>query len=415
MKTQTRFHMKKALTYLAIATISSFLWSACSDYDKPDFKTSEVFPSSIEATSDSHVISQDQDITIANHVLGYPSTKSINPDADIQYVLRESTTRSSENCRDTLAYICNFPNDEGFVIVSADNRVYPVLAFSKESNFSYENKIAKENFIDNIDAYISNANANATTSYSFDADSFDSCYAVNPIIKTSIGQGAPWNKYVEIDNHPGDAAGCVAVATALVMSHTCHKLKYHGVEYPMRSIVEAIQKGQASSSQNSNNSSPQKIVGGYTHDLPTYSYEQAVDSMAKILYWIGKDVGMVYGSQSSANSKRAFDLCKSLNFSIPSGYATYNLTEIVDYLDNNYIVYMRGNNLSSGGGHAWVADGCYFCVDQSNNDKKYNAYIHCDWGWEGSGNGFFTGEVFNLPSRSYAPKNYFAVLRDATL
>lgn len=47
---------------------------------------------------------------------------------------------------------------------------------------------------------------------------------------------------------------------------------------------------------------------------------------------------------------------------IDSGFATFDINDIVCYLKNNYIVYLRGRDYSKNAGHAWVCDGCYFCV-----------------------------------------------------
>lgn len=41
-----------------------------------------------------------------------------------------------------------------------------------------------------------------------------------------------------------------------------------------------------------------------------------------------------------------------------------------------------------------------------------DTYIHCDWGWGGSCNGYYSGSVFSASSYDFTPQNYFAVKRD---
>lgn len=143
--------------------------------------------------------------------------------------MNEHLTRGSANLSDTLAYVVNYPKNGGFVIVASSNRVYPVLAFSDDGNFSFENEISKTNFIENIGAYLEEADEEA--SYVVSENDFDGCYVVAPTVKTSLSQRSPWNKFV-IEEHPGCPVGCVAVAAAQVMSHSKRTLSYHGVSYP---------------------------------------------------------------------------------------------------------------------------------------------------------------------------------------
>lgn len=60
-------------------------------------------------------------------------------------------------------------------------------------------------------------------------------------------------------------------------------------------------------------------------------------------------------------------------------------------------------------GHAWVSDGCYFCVDAGDRNKITETYLHCDWGYGGSGNGYFSRSVFSSTEGNYRPNKYFAL------
>lgn len=117
---------------------------------------------------------------------------------------------------------------------------------------------------------------------------------------------------------------------------------------------------------------------------------------------------------SGANSENAYYLFKSLGMSIPSGYALFDLNKVAKYINEGHIVYMRGRDDAQYAGHAWVADGCYFCVRKFGSlelEDLYDTYIHCDWGWGGNSNGYFSGEVFSAYIYDFSPMHYFAVKR----
>jgi len=359
----------------------------------------------------SHSISLTEALEISDKVLGLSnSTRNIEKvSPSVQYVMNEHLTRGSANLSDTLAYVINYPEDGGFVIVASSDNVYPVLGFSDTGNFSFDNEIAEANFIANIGAYLEEADTDA--SYTVNENDFDGCYIVSPTVKTSLSQRSPWNKFV-IEEHPGCPVGCVAVAVAQVISHSKRTLLYHGVTYQLKSIITAIDKGSDDdSSDTSESKAARRIINTITPvTLPTYSYEQAVDSMAKLLYWIGKDVDMEYStSGSGAYSYDAYTLCDSLGFNIPSGYSDFDIKKITQYLRDSCIVYMRGRDDDRNAGHAWISDGCRYCVDMTDKTKILDTYIHCDWGWGGSSNGYYSGSVFSASIYDFSPKNYFAV------
>lgn len=354
----------------------------------------------------SRKVSKGDALVIAEKVLKKNRTReAIFNLPTFEYVIGGKNTRSS-SANDTLAYVLNYPDNAGFVIVSADRKVYPVLAFSDEGNFSFDNEIAKANFIDRIGAYIETAESDSTL-YDVSDDDFDSCYATNPMINISLGQESPWDKYV-IQEHPDCLIGCVAVATALVMSHSKNQMYYHNSIVHLKSIITAIEKGRPDISV----VGPKQIPESNTSNQPVYFYEQAVDSMAKLLYLIGKDVHMNYGPEGSwASSWAAYNLLKSLNFSIPTGFVDFDIDQVALYLKDNHIIYLRGS-APDAGGHAWVSDGCHYCVDPNDPSILLDTYIHCDWGWDGYCNGYYSGSVFEVDRFNFTPDSYFPVKRE---
>lgn len=122
------------LLNLLTVSIALFL-CGCSDvYDFPTQENQNVCVS--------RHIDQNEAAEIANKVLKFsPKTRNVAAEVPtFAYVMNESKTRSC-GISDTLAYVINYPNDGGFVIVSTDRSVYPVLGFSDKGRFTFDNDI----------------------------------------------------------------------------------------------------------------------------------------------------------------------------------------------------------------------------------------------------------------------------------
>lgn len=380
----------------------ALILSACSNYVEEPAIESPAFKDLVL----NEKISLDEAIQMADKTLAKEGTRTnLSSFPEIEFITSESKTRSMGN--DTLAYILNYPNETGFAIIATSRNVNPVLGFSDSGHFSLENEIAKENFIDNIEPYIQGTQNNSA--YDINSIDFTGYSEVSPQILISIGQGYPWNKYVTVD-HPNCPAGCVAIAGTLVASHCKNSFRYHGSVHYFKNMIMAINKGQGLEPL-------PPVVGGLSStqgdDLvnPTYTYNQAVDSLAKIIYNIGKDIQTEYSPGSSvAQYQRVYNLLKSLGYNIPSGYANYNLNRVTQYLISDHLIFFSGCIDGQSVGHAWVGDGCKYKLN--SNGEITDSYIHCDWGWNGTGNGYFTGEIFNVISRPYRLQKYFATKRE---
>lgn len=349
-------------------------------------------------------VSEEEAIHIACDKVGDGYATRAISGISVEYVLGDGNVQELQNSgiSDTLAYIVNFPDNKGFAVVASDNRIDPILAFSDNGCFSIENEAAKESFIDNIEDYmLENCNGEPFDEVQTRAVMVD--YTVTPKVKIAIKQTSPYNKYVNVE-HPGCPAGCVAVATTEIMISTESSKKYHGVVYPFYAINKAIV-----ASTGLTDTIRTRIVGGY--ETCKYTYEQALDTLAKIIYWAGKDVNTTYRQNASgAKSTDAYELLKKEGYSVQTDYLSYSYLDVMEYLIDDCVVYMRGRNTEKGTGHAWVADGCKYSENILGSPKaRTRMYIHCCWGWGGYCDGYFYGNVFSPGSRSYKVENYFAV------
>ena len=392
--------MKKC-NYLLFCLVI-FLFFSCEKQAKGDVyvETSESRCAIRENNNSIFRITENRAFEYANIVFNRNKIRSIS-EITVDYVVEQSNARSLS--ADTLAYIFNRGDNEGFVIISSDNRVNPLLAFSDSGHFDNdENPVVHQEFISKLGDYIDANSENDTVSFS--ADFFDGCYAMQSSISGSWDQGDPWNSVVDI-YYPDCLVGCVAVATAIIMTHSKESLFYHGKNFPLARIGAGID-------QNTNNA---RVVGGSgssSNSVVPLPYDSAVSYAAELLYYIGMDVHMDYG-QSVSLAKKDSGLILLRDYSFPLRHnqlMTYNLIDIIDYIRAGDIIYMRGSDINGRGGHAWIADAAMYCVDYET-DETTDGYLYCHWGWGGYCDGFYNGNVFPTANYSFGNMQYFAVDR----
>lgn len=355
-----------------------------------------------------HKLSQEEALRYTNLIWGDSQTRSTS-NVKVDYVIeQEASTRGTTLSNDTVAYIFNWENDNGFAIVSADDRIYPILAYSETGKFVNEKgSLPDLYFTSKIGTYIKEQTASPTGQTIIPDSIFGrnpfpwediltpvAIYKMGPYMSCSWcwnenGSNNQWNKYIEIE-HPGCKIGCVAVATASLMVHCKDHLSYHNTYFPLAEIREGLRYWQ----------------GGPDPNIEPLSRDIAVDYAAQLLYWVGKDVNMNYSPDGSAASPyKASALFKQLGFICPcDNYVPYDLTLAVDFLSSDNLILMsgRGPKVEDGTdtGHSWVADGYRY---SENTKTKYRTpiSIRFDWGMGGYSNGYYSGEVFFAGNATY--------------
>ena len=389
----------KKITYLFFLPIL-FILFAC-EKEQQLSKSVELSETKY-STSDNNLlyrITESKAMEYANIVFNRSKTRA-TLEITLDYVVEQPVSRAA--MPDTLAYIFNRGKNEGFVVISADSRINPLLAFSEKGHFDNNNEVVNDVFISKLGAYI-DENAD-NDSIVFSEDTFEGCYAVLTNMSGDWSQRDPWNSVVD-RYHPGSPVGCVALTTAMIMTHCKENLTYHNVNFSLARMGAGIDRRVGN-----------RIVGGSGGNvLPTITpmpYDSAVDYAAQLLYFIGIDVDMTYGdSASSANSNKALNLLRNLGFTLRHlSFVPYDLLDVCDYIQSGNIIYVKGKNLhGEGKRHAWVIDGMGYCVDPETNEI-ISRYVNCLWGWGGSCDGFYYGDIFNPSSdRYYVDVEYFAI------
>ena len=290
-----------------------------------------------------------------------------------------------------LLYIYNL-NPTGFIIVSGSNRSLPCLAYSFESNFSLEptpvqeiigtykreiiqqlNNVepVRQDIQENWDRYLS-----ANPSYPELRD-------VQPLIDATFAQSGNWNNGVTDAIGFNGPVGCVAVAQSQVMHYWGYPSSGEGSNTYFEDDFGEIYVNFAIAS----------------YDFDNMPAGQANSESQQLLFHTGVSVNMDYAPEGSGAwvidgypsteyalenyFKYSSDLYSmSKNPSNPDSFGN----AIRNNLDVGMPLILRGYE-GDYGGHAWNVDGYQDDPDNPNDD--FNSF-HCNFGWGGSSNGWYT-------------------------
>lgn len=302
-------------------------------------------------------------------------------------------------------YAVNFNQNLGFVLVSADTRVSPVLGFVPgiEYGIAENQPIAFKNLVFDYSKQIQDARirnlapgqriTDLWQTY-IDGSTFKApSNSVGPLLTSIWSQGCGFN-----DSCPADPSGpCQNAVTGCVATAMAQVMNFHN--WPPN--------GSGSHSYNSN-------YGPLTANFAATSYNwnlmpdtvnsstpaNMVAAMAQLISQCGISVDMMYSAGSSGayseDAERAFvhffNYDPSLKMLYRDNYpdSIWNLMLIYE-LDNQRPMYYDG---SGSGGHAFVCDG-----------YQAGEFFHFNWGWNGGYNGYFLATNLNPGGMNFSMYN----------
>ena len=300
-------------------------------------------------------------------------------------------------------------NGKGFVLVSADDCVLPILGFSANGIFAIDNMpIHVKEWLDDYEEQISFHRHLAEQHIDIQVTStWDGLLEENPpmppqntsvapLLSTEWGQDPLYNNLCPYDSTRGErtVAGCVAVSMAQVMKYWGHPTTGYGSHSYTHSTY-GMQSANFASTTYEWDSMP--------NTLSTLSSPDEVNAIATILYHAGVAVEMDYGLANEGGSL-AYNNNEG---AIPSAYGTplvpsaenalryyfkyrsnihhiiYSdltnatwLTILANELDNSRPIIYFGRDASVG--HSFICDG-----------YNESGLFHFNWGWHGYYNGYF--------------------------
>ena len=273
-------------------------------------------------------------------------------------------------------YAFNRGEQEGFVLVAADDRIEPVLGYTDAGEFDYSD--IPENMRNHIDAL------EKQVRYLMEHPELTIAKApvhaaIPEMLTTRWNQGAPYNNLCPMFNGSRTVTGCVATAMAQVLYYQRDK------------SVEEIQADMPGYTTGSNNLTVEGVAAGSPIDWKNMrdDYNGSTTDLqklavAQLMRYCGVSVEMDYGPSSGAYSYRVseamnkyFGYGGAARYVEQSGYDETGWDALIyNELANGRVVYLSGYNSSSG--HAFVCDG-----------YDGNHCFHINWGWGGSSNNYF--------------------------
>ena len=346
------------------------------------------------------------DTLVAKHVaLNFMAAKTQNPSrstptAQLIYTgtYQSSSTSRSANC----FYI--FSTSNGFVIVSADDRIEPILGYSTEGRIDLHGMpVNMEEILDGytqeIKLFLQNATPEpnaATEKWRHLADNtymiHEKAAVIGPLLKTRWNQSSPYNLHCPDSNGQGQHAltGCVATAMAQIIRYW---------EYPAQGVgTKTYTCNNASSSNNYYGDygtlTANFGIGSYNYNympevIDNNSSSAQINAVARLSYHCGVSVQMTYGIYASAASTSLAVNALSNYFKYSTTYNTLTpeFKSKSNYSDADWENLIKSElnawrpviySGSGTGGHAFICDG-----------YDNQGYYHFNWGWGGYLDGYF--------------------------
>ena len=301
---------------------------------------------------------------------------------------------------DACFYVYNV-GDEGFVIVSADDSFRPVIGYSQEGRFDLNNP-GLAYYLRTVQAgHSKHQGGQADPMVAAEWERVLSCGELisrnggrpsSWLVDTKWDQNYPYNYYCPVwSGGPGGHfyAGCVATAMSQVMKYW---------DYPLQ--------GQGSHSYTWNPGGQQSAnFGATTYDwdnmplvLSSSSPQEQIDAVATLMFHCAVAVDMQWdydgsGAQSIQVPGRIYQYFRYTNAAVYQNRANFSAAnwamKVKESIDMGWPLYYSGYEQTEQGlaGHAFVLDG------YDDNDM-----YHFNYGWSGTGNGFYTfeGNEFNI-------------------
>ena len=267
-------------------------------------------------------------------------------------------------------YVFNDEANGGYVVVSGDERMPDVLAYSDNGLYDADNlpcnmKAWMEEYAAKVAYLREHPEAKVTKRVATER------HSISPMLTCWFSQWTPYNDKCPTVDGKRCPTGCVATAMAQIMyyhqwpkqtsdvipAYTVRAFKIDMPAIPVTTIKWA------------------DMIGNYDNYIGNYTQKQA-DAISTLMLLCGTSVRMEYGPNESggysSDAASAFRHIFGYDDMLEEVYRHYYDSDaweeiIYDDLNNRRPVFYSG--VSEDGGHAFVIDG------------YYNGYFHVNWGW----------------------------------
>jgi|GEM_PF-2299040 len=316
---------------------------------------------------------------------------------DIKSSMMKSGEYRTLDISDTLAYVFNFGDSSGYVIISNDKRIEsPLLAFTESGslvNGETDNPGLKL-FLERLEGYMLESIAKygktdegkevAANQKGLYLGSLDT--VTRPLVTVRWGQKKPFNNNLEYEGCSQTSngkvpAGCAATAVAQIMSYLEYPTSLgSGTSYSWTKLKKYKDSSDFETSPTDNIAD--KLLKASARAMVADLFKQ-----------IGDGVLMGYECTGSlTNMLFTLSFLSDIGFSISSS-APYPYDLATIKLGLNSLVkrpfIAKDCSYINGKCHVWVIDG----LAKGSNNSNY--YTHNNWGWDGDANGYYLSGVFD--------------------
>ena len=355
---------------------------------------------------------------------------------------RAATRTGAYDLPDTLVYVVNFSDDQGFAVLGAQRSLEPVYVLTESGTFDAAKldaaiaaAIAEKSAPSSATRtapdpeqpvaelgtdYVYHMLADAVTAVphiapvdtviTYGAWKLSSSYG--PHVKVKWDQTYPFNSAMPESTHWDNPyyrgrypVGCAVIAAAQIMSTLRSPYAASG----QGAVYQWTDLNTVSNYTNYENFTPQF----YDSAKLSFSMRTYTNQLADFLYVLGTRAKAEYGTTGTGvtiqNMVEAFKKMDPMTYG-GAKYASYATSRLLvrSNLEDRKPMYVRGSSPS--GGHAWVVDG-YICRKREityeylwgytgptqvsySEEKKY--FLHCNWGYQGKNDGFYAEGVFDM-------------------
>lgn len=315
---------------------------------------------------------------------------------------------------DTVLSVVNFADNGGFVILTDKADSPEILAVSDDGHLDVGNidNPALKSFVNGAVAALSGRSKgdtplDPTRPFLYEIEhTYDTVYNVAPMIQVQWGQSVPYNNFTPRIGVRKTPAGCAPIAAAQIMTHYRHPNFFlWDVDDNPRTIIldwddinRHVSSGTLTSLNNcfDNTVTTHETIGRLVRELgkkmnTSYNLSGSatrLDSLIYALRGFGYTVSNV--TRPGIGNKSSFD---GSSIWIMAAHAVdkdgnpFNHAFIID--GRKYIRYHR---------YSYIADPSYtppMVIEVVEDTYGYDDYIHINWGWDGSSNGYFYNGTYN--------------------
>ena len=349
---------------------------------------------------------------------GSEPARTLNFDSGVKAICQTvSRSTSSTSNNDTLLYIFNFNDEQGFAVVSASRQTEGLIAVTESG--SYDPAVSTGNpgfemYMNTAKAYVEYKDKTSVTkdgTMQSRSDNrmykpvYDTVYyqKIEPKVSVRWGQEGITGQFFS-----NKIAGCGNIAMAQIISY----FKYPStltLTFPERDVNYTTLDWTA--------------ICKHIYTNFDANRDDADKQIGRLARQLGKISNSTYYSDNQTGT-RSDSTIYTLQF------IGYNVSQWIDY---NYVLtdngatnpdvgYALANSLSSGklilmigqksnlAGHSWVIDGCLYvkalhrimCTYDGTNwfvaqelGTERTCHNHINWGWDGVLNGYFLSSVLN--------------------